>query len=328
MFVSVKERARQIASGQFTAPSTSIPAATLIDLAPEPKPAAAATSKKAGAKDTTKATAKTKLSKTAPSKDTPKATPTPAESPKATPSRATPIGAFPEPTSPKIATPPEVSTPKKSSSKSKLTKESSSKSTKEPSSKPAKEPSLKPSTPKLGSSKSTSSNRPPPSPKVPSSPKISSPTKTSAPRPSLFSRASSASKTPSTPTTPTTPTTPSKPKRAKSPPKRVDSPISDTSSSDPLSSLKSSILQQVSGITGLGGRRLAIALKQRSNGEYYVALKDVGSDKYLKMWMNRDKTSATKEEALERYLVWVGRMRNEVRWFPARERSPGKGGKK
>lgn len=74
-------------------------------------------------------------------------------------------------------------------------------------------------------------------------------------------------------------------------------------------------------MTGLGGRRLAIVLKQRSSGEWYAALKDTGSDKYLKMWMNKEKTFATKERALEAYLVFVTKARNEVRWFPMSPRA-------
>lgn len=105
----------------------------------------------------------------------------------------------------------------------------------------------------------------------------------------------------------------------------MDSPIEDND--DPLSSLKTTCLKQISGVTGLGGRRLAIALKQRSSGEWYAALKDTGSDKYLKMWMNRDKTYATKEEALEAYLVFVTKMRNEVRWFPMSPRANSPKGK-
>jgi hypothetical protein len=69
-------------------------------------------------------------------------------------------------------------------------------------------------------------------------------------------------------------------------------------------------------------------LKQRSStGEWYAALKDEGSDKYLKMWMNRDKTFATKEEALQAYLVFAGRMREGVRWFPMSPRASSPKGK-
>jgi hypothetical protein len=105
----------------------------------------------------------------------------------------------------------------------------------------------------------------------------------------------------------------------------VDSPIENND--DPLSSLKAACLKQVSGVTGLGGRRLAIVLKQRSSGKWYAALKDTGSDKYLKMWVNKDKTFETKEEALEAYLVFATKMRNEVRWFPISPRANSPKGK-
>ena len=91
--------------------------------------------------------------------------------------------------------------------------------------------------------------------------------------------------------------------------------------------LKAACLKQVSGVTGLGGRRLAVVLKQRSLGGWYAALKDLGSDKYLKMWMNKDKLSATKEEALETYLQFVTKARNEVRWFPMSPRASSPKGK-
>jgi hypothetical protein len=60
---------------------------------------------------------------------------------------------------------------------------------------------------------------------------------------------------------------------------------------------------------------LAISLRQRSSGGWYAALKDVGADKYLKMWMNRDKTFATQEEALQAYLVFVKKMNTDMKLF-------------
>ncbi|KAL1603875.1 hypothetical protein SLS60_005467 [Paraconiothyrium brasiliense] len=329
MFMSVKERARQIASGQFSQPTTSAPVESLIDLAPETKPAVAATSGKKGKNAAKEAppkaaapSSKTKASKaTAPKETTPKAMPPQKAPPEVAPSIATLIGAFPKTSAAKSATPsPEAPTPKKSSSKSKLSKGSSKPATppqeaptpKKSSSKSklSKEPS-KPSSPKIGSSKSTSSSKATPQPKVPSSPKVASPTKASP------STKSASSKPPSTP---------SKSKRSRSPPKRVDSPLEDDD--DPLSALKSACLKQVSGVTGLGGRRLAIVLKQRSSGDWYAALKDTGSDKYLKMWMNREKTFATKQEALEAYLVFATKMRNGVSWFPMSPRASSPKGKK
>ena len=70
-----------------------------------------------------------------------------------------------------------------------------------------------------------------------------------------------------------------------------------------------------------------MVLKQRSSGEWYVALKDTGSDKYLKMWMNRDKTFGDTEDALDAYLVFATKMRNEVRWFPMSPRATSPKGK-
>ncbi|KAJ4345572.1 uncharacterized protein N0V89_011705 [Didymosphaeria variabile] len=304
MFMSVKERARQIASGQFSQPTTSAPDESLIDLAPEPKPATPGKKGKNVAKEAPpKAAAtpsKTKASKAAaPKESTPKVKPSQKAPPEAAPLKATPIataiGAFPKtPTSKTTTPPPEAPTPKKSSSKSKSSKEPS-----------------KPSSPKIGSSKSSSSSKVTPQPKVPSSPKVAPPTKASSSTKSTSSKPSS---------------TPSKSKRSKSPPKRVDSPLEDDD--DPLSALKSACLKQVSGVTGLGGRRLAIVLKQRSTGEWYAALKDTGSDKYLKMWMNREKTFATKQEALEAYLVFATKMKNGVSWFPMSPRASSPKGKK
>lgn len=83
-----------------------------------------------------------------------------------------------------------------------------------------------------------------------------------------------------------------------------------------ISDLKAACLKQASGVTGLGGRRLAIVLKQTSEAQWYAALKDLGSDKYLKMWMNRSKTFPTQIEALEAYLVFVKKMKMSCGLFP------------
>lgn len=86
-----------------------------------------------------------------------------------------------------------------------------------------------------------------------------------------------------------------------------------------ISDLKAACLKQASSVTALGGRRLAIVLKQDSSapaGEWYVALKDKNSDKYLKMWMNRNKTFPTQIEALEAYLVFIKKMKSNSRLFP------------
>ncbi|KAF3000312.1 hypothetical protein E8E13_008917 [Curvularia kusanoi] len=285
MFVSVKERARQIANGQFTAPTTSAPATSLIDIAPEPKSSNTATPRKTGATEKCSkiggSPPTTKSSRASPSKE-----PTPKPASEKVVASTTIV-----PKSPSLKPPPTKAAhpAKKSSSKSST----------------SKEPIQKPSSPKIGSSKSTSSKKAMAHPKSPSTANVTSSTKATP------TTKSAASKAPSAPTL--------KSKRSKSPPKRVDSPMEDEE--DPLSALKAACLKQVTGVTGLGGRRLAIVLRQRSSGGWYAALKDTGSDKYLKMWMNKEKTSATKEEALETYLVFATKMRNEVRWFPMSPRA-------
>jgi hypothetical protein len=80
--------------------------------------------------------------------------------------------------------------------------------------------------------------------------------------------------------------------------------------------LKAACLKQANGITGLGGRSLAVVCRQTSAGGWYAALKDVGLDKYLKMWMNRSKTFPTQLEALQSYLLFVKKMKMEFRLFP------------
>ncbi|KZM22891.1 uncharacterized protein EKO05_0001297 [Ascochyta rabiei] len=307
MFVSVKERARQIANGQFSAAPTGAPVASLIDLTPEPKPGSVATAKKSSSKDTPAnaqaSSSKTKSSKTAPTKEptlqvaTPKATPPPTTVLTTTLLNPTlPNLTLPRTTLPRTTSPAKASTPKKPSSKTKATKE----------------PTSKPSSPKIGSPKPTSSSQAASQAKAPSTPKL-----TSSPKPAVAAKPASAK----------TPSTPPQSKRSKSPPKRVDSPISDPDA-DALTMLKSACLKQVSGVTGLGGRRLTVVPKQRSSGAWYVALKDATSDRYLTMWTHRDKTFDTPEEALEAYLAFAIRMRDGVRWFPvgARAGSPkGKG---
>jgi hypothetical protein len=52
-------------------------------------------------------------------------------------------------------------------------------------------------------------------------------------------------------------------------------------------------------------------------GEWYAALKDTGSDKYLKLWRNRAKTYPSEVEALRAYLVFATRMKEGCRLFPA-----------
>jgi|SRR5690242_887513 len=286
MFVSVKERARQIANGQFTASTTTAPVASPVDRIPDIQPVAVGAPKKIS---TTGSSAKNAVSHSkAKSKTT---------------------------TSKEQATPPEASASPKSSvnttpSKPASTSEAAGTNKKSVKSKTPAESPAKSVPSRTENSKLATRNRVVSQTKTPTTPKVASPAK-----------AASTAKT----TSQKNPLVVSKNKRSRSPPKRVDSPIDDDS--DPLSSLKSDCLKQVSGVTGLGGRRLAIVLKQRSSGEWYAALKDLGSGKYLKMWMNKDKTYASKEEALEAYLVFVSKMRNEVRWFPMSPRASSPKGK-
>jgi hypothetical protein len=42
----------------------------------------------------------------------------------------------------------------------------------------------------------------------------------------------------------------------------------------------------------------------------------MSSDKYLKMWMNREKTYPTQVEALQAYLVFAKKMKDGCRLFP------------
>ncbi|OSS49636.1 hypothetical protein B5807_06102 [Epicoccum nigrum] len=290
MFVSVKERARQIANGQFIAPTTSSPVTSLIDVAPEFKPNDVATPKQTGTTEShSKPTASPLTTKSLKAASLKKSTP------KAVAGIAAPPAIhIPKNPSQISMEPSGSSTIKKSSSKSRMSKDSA--------------PKL--SSPKIGSPKSASTKKISAQTKLPSS-AVVSPTR------AAFTAKPTISKP--------TPTIFSKSKRSKSPPKRVDSPVEDDE--DPLWALKAACLKQVSSVTGLGGRRLAVVLRQRSSGGWYAALKDTGSDKYLKMWMNKDKLSATKEEALETYLQFVTKARNEVRWFPISPRASSPKGK-
>ncbi|KAF9735773.1 hypothetical protein PMIN03_002249 [Paraphaeosphaeria minitans] len=315
MFLSVRERARQIALGQFTAPTTSTP---LVDLASEPVPAPAPP-RKTGAKETTQEVAAE--SKGAPTKEpTPKAAPPQKPPAKAAPPKATTAPAS-KPTSSKTnPTSPEAPTPKKPSLRSKLTKEPPTPTTEAPRPKRSSKSKItkEPSSPKPSPSKT---HKEPPSPKFSSymSPWTSSAKPPPSPKPESQKSKSSAT---------------SKSRRAKSPPKRVDSPLAslDDEDDDPLSALKSASLKQISAVPGLGSRQLVVVLKQRSSGEWYAALKDTGADKYLKSWMNREKTFKTRREALEAYLGFATKMREKsagsgMGWFPMSPRTSSPKGK-
>ncbi|KAJ4363636.1 hypothetical protein N0V83_009932 [Neocucurbitaria cava] len=274
MFLSVKERARQIASGQFQPSQAAV----------EPPPPVVA-SKVVPAKVVTAKFSPSKgpggSSKTAPSPSTPKK-----ESPKASISKAPKTPSTP--TSPKPSSVPswKATAPKTPSSKTPSSKETKEKSSKSSS---ARASSPKASSSKSSSSKSSSSKRSS-SPKT--SPKIAAP---APPKPKLT--------------------------RSKTSPPDLGIGIGSFADDPPedhttISGLKAACLKQASGVTGLGGRRLAVNLKQTSSGEWYAALKDLSSDKYLKMWMDRSKTYETQIEALEAYLVFAKKMKQGCRLFP------------
>lgn len=71
-------------------------------------------------------------------------------------------------------------------------------------------------------------------------------------------------------------------------------------------------LGQTSSVTGLRGKKLVVVLRRSSEneGEYYCALRGQNDGKYLKLWMDKNKTYPTHVEALEAYLRFVKRMRN------------------
>ncbi|CAE7187616.1 hypothetical protein P3342_008778 [Pyrenophora teres f. teres] len=103
--------------------------------------------------------------------------------------------------------------------------------------------------------------------------------------------------------------------RISSRPKMERSSSSSSLEDDEYGQLRTACLREVSKVTGLKGKNLAISLRQRSSGEWYAALKDVNADKYLKMWMNRDKTFETQEEALEAYLIFAKKMNTDTKLF-------------
>lgn len=58
-----------------------------------------------------------------------------------------------------------------------------------------------------------------------------------------------------------------------------------------------------------------------NEGEYYCALRGQSDGKYLKLWMDKNKTYPTHIEALEAYLRFVKRMRNGCSLFGASPKS-------
>ncbi|KAI8941954.1 hypothetical protein NX059_000066 [Plenodomus lindquistii] len=232
--------------------------------------------------------------KTAPEK--PAATPSKSTPPKPTPSKPTPSKAPAAKPAPNKAAAPPPSTPSKAApSKSIFSKATPVKEKTPP------KASSKPSTSK------TSSSKPTPSKPAPSK------------------------STPSKPTPSRTKSTPAKSTSLKiAPPKflRSKSSISTSSSGSDddmpelspgdqqVVDLRAAILKQASSVTGLQGRSLALNLKKTSSDEWYAALKDTGSDKYLKMWMNRKDTYDTQIEALEAYLRFMTKRKESMQLFP------------
>jgi hypothetical protein len=212
--------------------------------------------------------------------------PTPSKFSKPEPPKPTPAKTVPPPkvAAPKAAPPPKAPSPKLA---------------------PAKPTSSKP-VPSRAASAQALPSTPSKRSKSPKSPKADKTEKASSKAPSSSSRP--------------------KPSRAKTLPTKLDIGAFDSSSSDDedsptraptdIDGLKAACLKHASGITGLNGRSLAIVCRQTSAGGWYAALKDVGLDKYLKMWMNRSKTFATQLEALQSYLVFVKKMKAECRLFP------------
>jgi len=77
------------------------------------------------------------------------------------------------------------------------------------------------------------------------------------------------------------------------------------------------MLGQASSVTGLKGKKLEVVLRRSSehDGEYYCALRGQSDSKYLKLWMNKDRTYPSHLEALEAYLRFVKRMRSGCSLF-------------
>ncbi|KAL1796389.1 hypothetical protein ACET3X_004929 [Alternaria dauci] len=316
MFPSVKDRARQL-FGEAAIPDTAPPPPIATGRRGAPLKVAAATK----ATPEPKTPVKTSRADTRSKKD---AAPVVEETPKA-------IGAWPSPfaslttrTSPPATTTPP--TPSKSKLPSSKTAAASKPSAPSRSEKPSKTEKSEKSSKAEKSSKSDkaekaakaekssksdkkSSSRPktPPTPK-PSGSFFGGATKTATPvKKKAESKPAPEPKKTSRPKLDTR--TSSRPKMERS------SSTSSLEDDDEYGDLRAACLREVSNVTGLKGKNLAISLRQRSSGGWYAALKDVGADKYLKMWMNRDKTFDTQDEALEAYLVFVKKMNTDMKLF-------------
>ncbi|KAI4690982.1 uncharacterized protein J4E88_002456 [Alternaria novae-zelandiae] len=305
MFPSVKDRARQL-FGEAAVPDAAPPPPVATGRRGAPLKASAATK----AAPEPKTPAKTSRSK--------KDAPVVEETPKAIGAWPSPFDSFKARTSPPEKPTPPTPSKSKSSKTATASKPSAPSKTSTPSaSKPEKsskaeksEKSKSEKAEKSSKSEKKSSSRP----KTPPTPKAAAPPK-KAPEPKVSTP--SRKKTESKPAP--KPKEPSRPKldarTSSSRPKMERTSSSSSLEDDEYSDLRAACLREASNVTGLKGKNLAISLRQRSSGGWYAALKDVGADKYLKMWMNRDKTFKTQDEALEAYLVFVKKMNTDMKLF-------------
>ncbi|USP77871.1 hypothetical protein yc1106_05145 [Curvularia clavata] len=304
MFPSVKDRARQL-FGEAAVPTTSPPPPVSTGRKGPPIKATSASKSTPEPKTPSKgsrADAKSKKNSPPPVEETPRA-----------------IGAWPSPFEQfkSRAAPPPAKATQPTSSKTTSSKSAKATSTTSKTVKPSKEKVEKASRP---SEKKSRSKSPPttkaaaaPPKKVPE-PKVVAKKKTEskpAPEPKKTARPKLQTRTSSRP----------KIQRSSSS-SSLDSDDDEEDSED--EDLREACLREVSKVTGLKGKNLAISLRQRSSGGWYAALKDVSADKYLKMWMNRDKTFDTQEEALEAYLVFVKKMNTDMKLFGPMSPKPGK----
>ncbi|CAN9312370.1 unnamed protein product [Alternaria alternata] len=320
MFPSVKDRARQL-FGEAAIPDTAPPPPVATGRRGAPLKAAAATK----ATPEPKTPAKTSRADARSKKD---AAPVVEETPKA-------IGAWPSPfaslstrTSPPATTTPP--TPSKSKSKSSSKTATASKpvapSKSEKPSKAEKSEKTSKSEKTEKSSKSDKAEKAAKAEKSSKSDKKSSSRPKTPPTPkpsgSFFGGAAKTATPVKKKVEPKPAPEPKKTSRPKLDTRTSSRPKMERSSSsssleddDEYGDLRAACLREVSNVTGLKGKNLAISLRQRSSGGWYAALKDVGADKYLKMWMNRDKTFKTQDEALEAYLVFVKKMNTDMKLF-------------
>ncbi|RYO16162.1 hypothetical protein AA0111_g11457 [Alternaria arborescens] len=318
MFPSVKDRARQL-FGEAAIPDTAPLPPVATGRRGAPLKAAAATK----ATPEPKTPAKTSRADARSKKD---AAPVVEETPKA-------IGAWPSPfaslstrTSPPATTTPPTPSKSKSSSKTATASKPVAPSKSEKPSKAEKSEKTSKSEKTEKSSKSDKAEKAAKAEKSSKSDKKSSSRPKTPPTPkpsgSFFGGAAKTATPVKKKVEPKPAPEPKKTSRPKLDTRTSSRPKMERSSSsssleddDEYGDLRAACLREVSNVTGLKGKNLAISLRQRSSGGWYAALKDVGADKYLKMWMNRDKTFKTQDEALEAYLVFVKKMNTDMKLF-------------